>query len=333
MVSALYFIRTLRKKFSVMDEKIRNLAARIRQGGYVFATGGKLCRRYDGRTEKTVYPGFDRYAGGGLLRKYELGGPEDKNSQRSPEGGYTTSTRKREIINRAYDPTFGFDLAGWLMSFASGNNSHGEENEYWRAYLGLDNNVPKMQPAAKTSWDDKVEAQKAASGELPSDFYGTTPRMDQMIQVVADTLNTGNILRNYDDYNRQNKKLAPKGVIRHMYEEGKKVMENPGRWTQVTEGPQFYLYDGIDWLTNEMMPLGMLADFGMMWSPDEGALRVHDTYDFPAYVTTLSSIPVRPKEMKIRGLVKFDPRKGSVLLRDGLDQLKVAEPVANEYSH
>lgn len=71
----------------------------------------------------------------------------------------------------------------------------------------------------------------------------------------------------------------------------------------------------------------------MMWSPDEGALRVHDTYDFPSYVTTLSSIQVRPKEMKIRGIVKFDPRKGSVLLRDGLDQSKVAEPVANEYSH
>ncbi len=60
------------------------------------------------------------------------------------------------FINRDYDPAFGFDPVSWLMNLASGNNSHGEENEYWRAYLGLDNNVPKMLPAAKTSWDDKA---------------------------------------------------------------------------------------------------------------------------------------------------------------------------------
>lgn len=286
------------------------------------------------RGYKIAYPTtFDKYACGGLLRKYENGGPEGTNRRRSQEGGYTTPELDREIVNQSYDPTLGFDPASWLLHLALRNESHGEENEYWRAYLGLDNNVPKMQPAAKTSWDDKVESQKKASGELPSDFYGTTPRMDQMIQVVADTLNTGNILRNYDEYKKQNNKLAPKSVIKHMYEEGKKVMENPGKWTQVTEGPQFYLYKGIDKLTNEMMPLGMLADFGMMWSPDEGALRVHDTYDFPSYVTALSHIPVRPKEMKIRGIVKYDPRKGSVLLRDGLDRSKIAKPVADAYSH
>lgn len=70
-----------------------------------------------------------------------------------------------------------------------------------------------------------------------------------------------------------------------------------------------------------------------MWSPDEGVLRVHDTYDFPSYVTKLSHIPIRPKEMKIRGVVKYDPQKGSILLRDGLDKSKIAEPVADEYSH
>lgn len=34
-----------------MNEKIRNLADRILRGGYVFAAGGKLCHKYDGRTE------------------------------------------------------------------------------------------------------------------------------------------------------------------------------------------------------------------------------------------------------------------------------------------
>ena len=265
--------------------------------------------------------------------KYDGDSKETGQMQRSPEGGYTTSKEKREEINKSWDPTTGFGPLGWLYSTASGNQSHGEENEYWRAYLGLDNNVPKMSPAAKTGWDDAIEAQKIADGELTSDFYGTTPRMDQMIQVVADTLNTGNILRNYDSYKAANPELAPKGVIKHLYEQGKRVMENPDAWTQVKEGPQLYLYDELDASTNEKMPLGMLANFGMMWSPSEGALRVHDTYDFPGYVTALSSIPKRPKEMKIRGLVKYDPKKGSVLLRDGLDKSKQAKPVATKGSH
>ena len=77
----------------------------------------------------------------------------------------------------------------------------------------------------------------------------------------------------------------------------------------------------------------MLADFAMKWSPSEGVLRVHDTYDYPLYARLLGGIPKRPKEMKIRGLVKFDPEKGSVLLRDGLDKSKQANPIANIGSH
>jgi hypothetical protein len=43
---------------------------------------------------------------------------------------------------------------------------------------------------------------------------------------------------------------------------------------------------------------------------------MHDTYDFPNWVTWLSSIPDRPKEMKIRSKINFDPNKGSWLLRN-----------------
>lgn len=38
-----------------------------------------------------------------------------------------------------------------------------------------------MNPNAKTEWDDAVEAEKLANGELPSEFYGTTPTMDKYI--------------------------------------------------------------------------------------------------------------------------------------------------------
>lgn len=286
---------------------------------------------------KEYYPGFDKYGNGGsigiepgLLRKFETGGyAGEPDKQRSAEGGYTSSTESREYVNASYDPALGFDPISWMFST---NRSKGEENEYWRAYLGLENEVPKMNPVAKTAWDDRVEAEKAAAGKLPSDFYGTTPRMDQMIQVVADTLNTGKLLRNYDEYKKEVPDLADRRTIEHIYNEGKRVMDNPGKWTQVTEGPQFMLYDGVDPLTNERAPLGMLASFGMMWSPEEGTLRVHDTYDFPWYATTFSRIPKRPKEMKIRGMVKFDPNRGSILLRDGLDESKVAPPIVNYYS-
>ena len=250
----------------------------------------------------------------------------------STDGGYTIPVSEREYAHRSWDPTAGFNYAGLVYSNRNGNLSRGDENEYWKAYLGLENNVPAMNPLARTEWDDKIEAEKAASGEPLSDFYGTTPQMDQMVQVIADTLHTGNLLRNYDEIKKQHPDLAPKKVIRSLYKQGKRVMENPGKWTQIEEPRrnQLYLYEGPDPETNEQAPLGMLADFGMMWSPEEGALRVHDTYDFPRRITTFSNIPVRPREMKIRGMVKYDPRKGSVLLRDGLDRKKVAKSVAKK---
>jgi len=288
---------------------------------------------------KEYYPGFDKYGNGGsigiepgLLRKFETGGyAGEPDKQMNVEGGYTTPVLRRERINMQYNPTLGFNWNSWKINREYGNIAGGEENEYWRAYLGLENKVPRMNPVAKTAWDDKVEAEKVAEGKLSSDFYGTTPRMDQMIQAIADTLNTGKILRNYDEYKKYTPELADRATIEHMYNEGKKVMENPGKWTQVVEKDQqpFVLYDGIDADTGENSPLGMLADFGMMWSTDEGALRVHDTYDFPFYVRALSRIPQRPREMKIRGLVKFDPNRGSVLLRDGLDRSKYAAPIIN----
>ena len=38
-----------------------------------------------------------------------------------------------------------------------------------------------MNSNAYTEWDKQIEAQKTQNGELTSDFYGTTPRMDYNI--------------------------------------------------------------------------------------------------------------------------------------------------------
>lgn len=62
---------------------------------------------------------------------------------------------------------------------------------------------------------------------MPSDFYGTTARMDANIQAIADTLNTGKILRDYAAFKKAHPDLPPKSTIKAMYESGKKVMDNP----------------------------------------------------------------------------------------------------------
>lgn len=231
------------------------------------------------------------------------------------DGGYNKNTLdKRKNIYSRHDPAGGI---GFAQLFYPSNESRGEENQYWRAYLGLDNNVPKMNPKAKTSWDDAIEKEKISKGEMPSDFFGTTNKMDQHIQIIADTLNTGNLLRNYDEYKKKYPELPGKRTIRHFYESGKRVMENPNKWVQIEEGPQFIINKTLE--GNELAPLGMLADFGMMWNPEEKAIYIHDTYDFPVINRFLGRVPERPKEMKIRGRISYDPKKGSYLLRNNME--------------
>lgn len=253
---------------------------------------------------------------------FAIGGPVE-------EGGYSENTRsQREKIHKRYDPAGGTGIiTQGLYVLQGGNQSKGEENEYWKAYLGLDNNVPEMNPKAKTSWDDAVEKDKADRGELSSDFYGTTPRMDLNIQAIADTLNVGEIYRNYDKYKSQYPELPAKWRIEEIYNTGKKVLDNPNEWHQV-DGDNTAIKRGLDYQTNEMSPLGMLANFGMMWDPNEGAIYVHDTYDFPK----ISRLVVgdRPKEMKIRGKINFDPNKGSKLLRNDMQGFyDYPEPISN----
>lgn len=233
------------------------------------------------------------------------------------EGGYSDDTKNSRLRKyRKYDPTGGLGVTQLLYMLLGGNQSRGEENEYWKAYLGLNNNVPKMNSNAKTSWDDAVEAEKIANGKSPSDFYGTTPRMDLNIQAIADTLNTGKIYRDYDTYKKNNPELPKKWVIEEMYETGKRVLENPNTWQQV-DGDDTGIKRGLELSTNESNPLGMLANFGMMWNPEEKAIYMHDTYDFPIWSRLF--VGNRPKEMKIRSKINFDPKKGSKLLRNNME--------------
>ena len=246
-------------------------------------------------------------------------------------GGYSKETEQlRKNKLKQYDPTGGYNFINWIASnFFGGNQAKGEENEHYIAYMGFPNNLPGMNPKAKTEWDDKIEKEKADKGEPLSDFYGTTPRMDQNIQAMADTLNLGKIYRNYDEYKAKEPNLPSKNIIEWNYKTGKQILENPGKWVQVdgAVGVKNQYEKDI----NETNPLGMLEDFGAKWVPEEGALYMHDTYDFSNAARWATGIPIRPKEMKIRGRIGFDPKKGSFLLRDDLKNFNsgYAKPVVN----
>lgn len=239
---------------------------------------------------------------------------KDSEIDASQKGGYAKSSEKdRFDKSKELDPTGGFGPSSFVIKSASG-----EEQQYYREYLGLPSRVPKMNPKAKTEWDDKVEAEKVKNGELPSDFYGTTKRMDLNLQAIGDTLNTGKIYRNYDEYKKANPKLPSKKTIKTIYETGKRVLNSPNEWHQV-DGDITAIKKGLEISTQESNPLGMLADFGMKWVPEENKIYIHDTYDFPEILTGKGR-PMydRPKEMKIRGRIDFNPKKGSYLLRDNM---------------
>jgi hypothetical protein len=240
---------------------------------------------------------------GGKLNKFATGGPIEE------EGGYPIeSINKREWAYEMYDPSGGLDFSAVAGRNYDGG-ARGEEDQYWRAYLGLRNDIPKMKPSSKTEWDDQIEAQKAKEGLLPSEFYGTTNAMDLMIQAMADTTTTGQIVRNYEAFKRLNPNLAPKKNIEAVYNSGKDMMDNPGKWTQVGETKENSQLDIDDrMIDNEQFPLGMLAAFGAKWIPEENTIHIHDTYDFPTFKRKIARIPDRPREMKIRGKVKYNPK-------------------------
>lgn len=243
--------------------------------------------------------------------RYDEGG---KKQDASNPGGYTDEQlNKNYQIWKTYDPTGGLDFLNYILSQNFGNLARGEENEYWKEYLGLNSAVPLMNSNAHTEWDKQIEAQKKQNGELASDFYGTTPRMDYNIQALADTLMLGEMVRNYEKYN-QEYNLPHIESLTKAYDQAKTILNNPNKWTQVNGEIEV-----SNWPFNsdisESNPLGMLANFGMKWVPEENALYMHDTYDFPNKVHKMTDIPERPREMKIRSKINFDPTKGSWLLR------------------
>ena len=137
--------------------------------------------------------------------------------------------------------------------------------------------------------------------------------MDLSLQAVADTLSLGKISREYDKYSKTYNDLPSKKTIDALYNQAKIVMDNPGEWQQMYSD-KYIIKNTTAEDDGETNPLGMLAHYGMKWVPEQNALYVHDTYDFPWYARWAGKIKERPKEMKIRSKIGFNPKKGSKLL-------------------
>ena len=242
-----------------------------------------------------------------LIKKFQ--NPSGKlKVTKSTKGGYDESTyakRKRDL--HRWTPAAGL-YDPFQLIFNNANT--GEENEYYKTYLGFESAVPLMTSGSETEWDAQIESEKKNNGEQPSEFYGTTPRMDHHLQAAADTLNLGKMVRGEMPLING----LSQDVAEMAYEQAKQVMDNPGEWQQMEDyviqtNPEFDE-------TYENNPLGMLDQYGMKWDPESGKLFIHDTYDFPEWAYKIGFMQKRPREMKIRGTIKFDPKKGSLLLRD-----------------
>jgi hypothetical protein len=141
-----------------------------------------------------------------------------KSNKGTLRGGYkkgTESTRAR--YHYKYSPAGGYGLIDGIMTMIFNNKNTGEEDEYFKTFLGYNTAVPKMNPNAKTEWDDTIEQEKIQDGVPTSDFYGTTPRMDHNVQALADTLNLGKMYRHEIDL-PENKSHE---YVTKMYEQAK----------------------------------------------------------------------------------------------------------------
>ena len=138
--------------------------------------------------------------------------------------------------------------------------------------------------------------------------------MDLVIQATADTLGLNKLIRNYDIVSQSYQSLPSKETLENALERAKSILEHPNEWIQIN-GDEYQLKSNPETFKElgEKNPLGMLKQYGLKWDPNNNMLYMHDTYDFPTFWQNW--IPNRPKEMKIRSGIYFNPTKGSKLLR------------------
>lgn len=237
-------------------------------------------------------------------------------------GGESKTNKDGVTMKQLYNilnPGGGFDpvsLAFWYRDYRSivgdkprhkTNQSSKDQEAYWAKYTG--HNVPEIKPTNVRFEFDSGDTKK-------NEYIGTLRSMDLRVQAIADTLNSGKIYRNYKHYKKLNPDLPLKSTMKAIYKAGKKLLDKPNEWHQVNESLSVK-HDEVG-----TSGLGALQKFGMRWNDKTNTIDYHDTYDFPTSLVgglvEQKWIPERDRTLRIRGQVKMDPAKGSILLRDDM---------------
>lgn len=186
------------------------------------------------------------------------------------------------------------------------------EEAYFKHYLNLGRNkelVPDTQ--SRINWD------KDNAGD--SEYVGIPQPVARRVQAIADTLNTGKIYREYNKYQKTNPNLPSKGRIGEIYEFGKKLLTS-NKGEQANESMSVKSIKRPNHIQSNATGLEIFGEggFGIKWDKSSKVLKIYDTYDFPEKFIGEHKIPQRKRPLRIREDIKFDPKKGSYLLRDNM---------------
>ena len=186
------------------------------------------------------------------------------------------------------------------------------EEAYFKHYLNIERDK-ELVPDTKS----RIDWDKENAGN--SEYVGIPQPVAQRVQAIADTLNTGRIYREYDKYKAMNPDLPSRDKIGEIYKFGKTLLKSD-KGEQANEGMSVKYIERPDHYQQHATGLDVLGKggFGLKWDKNNGVLKVYDTYDFPDKFIGENKIPQRKRPLRIREDIKFDPEKGSYLLRDNM---------------
>lgn len=253
-----------------------------------------------------------KYEDGGRIRRFGDGKPIKQ----------TQAERAYNYINPADGLDF-FSALGYALFPSKSNQKEyipprsknymatPVEEAYWQHYLNLGRDktlVPDTK--SRINWDKENGAN--------SEYVGVPQPVARRVQALADTLNMGKIVRNYQTYKEKYPELPEEDIMNDMYKFGKKLLDS-GEAQQAKEHMSIKeVKRNPNYIQDRASGLEVLGRFGMKWDKNTNTIKLYDTYDFPWWATGNDRIPERKKPLRIREDIKFDPKQGSFLLRDNM---------------
>lgn len=191
------------------------------------------------------------------------------------------------------------------------------EEAYFKHYLNLGRDTTLIPDT-----DVRLEWDKDNGGN--SEYVGIPQPVARRVQSITDTLNTGKIYREYDKYIDKYPELPSKRMMKKIHETGKRILTS-GKEEPVHESMSVKYITRPGHFQENATGLEIFGRFNVKWDKENKTLQVYDTYDFPSEITGKYTIPERKRPLRIRDKIKFDPEKGSFLLRNNMENYYIDE--------